>query len=138
MNNHIGKDLGQFDLKRVWSKICFLAPKLYAGSYINDKNEEVTKIKAKGIIRPNETNLTLDDFISLLKKDSDLILEQEKMYKDFSNAQINIKKDTYKIMSNSNKRIPIYSEDNVFIGTKPFTIKEDQIINREKESIDTK
>ena len=41
------------------------------------------------------------------------------------------------IIFNSNKRIPIYSEDNVFIGIKPFTIKEDQIINREKESIDT-
>lgn len=79
MSDYIEKELEEFDFKRVWFKICFLTSKLHAGTYINNSNEKVTKIKTKGIIKPNDQNFTFDDFISFFNKDTDL--KQEKLNK---------------------------------------------------------
>jgi len=124
----IGPKLGQLKLEHDFVKAVFLAPKVYGGieKLFNDKLTPATFIKVKGL-----KDSKLIDFNSLHKlliKNNKLSISNEKWYRNFSEGEINIKEELYTLIVTANKRIPIY-ENNVFVDTKPYTLKNGVIID---------
>lgn len=66
-------------------------------------------------------------------KNSDLKITNEKWYKDYSLGQITIKDKIYTLMITENKRKAINNyNNNKFIDTQPFIIKNGEIINNKE------
>jgi hypothetical protein len=117
-------ELGKLKLEFIARKGIFLSPKVYS---LLDNNGEL-KSKVKGLSAGNINKLNIDDFESLLYKDSNLLLNQDKWYKNLLDATINIKNQLYTFKATSNKRQLIYDLNNKLIGTKPYIIDNNKII----------
>ena len=111
---YIGDELGQFKLEQVFDEAVYLAPKVYGG--IN-KNSEYIKIK--GLKNP----VSYKELKSLLHKNNSLKLSQEKWIKNLEEAHISIHDEIYTLMVTDNKRELVYDINNIFIDTKPLTLK---------------
>lgn len=111
----IGNNLGKMKLENIFKKTVFLAPKLYGGITID--NKEIIKIKGF------KESLNLDILEKLLIKDSKIELSQEKWYRNFSKGEITIKDELYTIMVTENKRTALY-KNNIFYDTEPFKISD--------------
>jgi DNA polymerase type B, organellar and viral len=118
------KELGKLKLEFVANKAIFLAPKVY--SLFSTNNE--LKSKVKGLNSNNINKLNINDFESLLYKDSVLTLNQDKWYKNLDDATISIKNQMYTLKATSNKRQLIYDSNNKLIATKPYIIENDKLI----------
>ena len=112
--------LGKLKLEMIAKKAIFLAPKVYSLLSINDE----LKSKVKGLTHDNIIKLNINDFESLLSKDSLLELKQKKWYKNLNESTINIKEQIYTLKINSNKRQLIYDKNNKLIATKPIIIND--------------
>lgn len=88
--------LGKLKLENIITKGIFLAPKVY-GLQTEDGQ---TIIKAKGLTKEGISKLSLSDLESLLIKDSNKEFNQEKWYKNLSNANITIKDTIYNLKIN--------------------------------------
>jgi hypothetical protein len=81
--------------------------------------------KAKGLkVKPN-----FEQLVSILTKDSQFILNQEKMFHDIENASISLKKQIYTLKITENKRKLIF-HNNILVNTKPFNVFFDKITNK--------
>jgi len=119
----IGTKLGLMKLECICNDAVFLAPKVY--SLITDSG--VVK-KIKGLSSEALSEITFDDLLELLNKDSKIEANQEKWYKDISSGKISIKNQIYTLKVTGNKRQLIYT-NNKLVNTRPI------LINKEKEII---
>ena len=117
-------ELGKMKLEFVAEKGIFLAPKVY--SLLSTNGELKTKVK--GLNSENINKLNINDFESLLYKDSSLSLNQDKWYRNLDEATIKVKNLLYTLKATSNKRQLIYDHTNKLVGTKPYIINKDKII----------
>ena len=83
-------------------------------------------IKVKGLKDSNF--IDFNNSQKLLIKNNELSISNEKWYRKFSEGNIAIKKEYYTLIVTANKCIPIY-ENNVFMDTKPYTLKNGVIID---------
>nr|YP_009710628.1 DNA polymerase type B [Amanita brunnescens]QFZ98577.1 DNA polymerase type B [Amanita brunnescens] len=116
--------LGKLKLEMIAKKAIFLAPKVYSLLSINEE----LKSKVKGLTHDNIKKLNINDFESLLSKDSLLELKQNKWYKNLNESTINIKEQIYTLKLNSNKRQLFYDENNKLTATKPIIINDNKEI----------
>ena len=116
------KKLGALKLEGVYDQALFLAPKAYA---LKINNEEIIKIK--GLLRTKESiwkhGLNIEILKTLLKKDSDLNLTQDKWFKSLSEGSIQILEQTYSLKVTANKRKLIYNSEQILVNTSPILIK---------------
>lgn len=117
---YVGSGLGKFKLENIFSKAIFLAPKVYGG--ITSEGEELVKVK--GLKNP----IKFDSLTSLLDKDSQLEITQDKWHRDFSAGHITINSEIYTLKVTDNKRTLIYDINNKFIKTIPLELKNGEII----------
>ena len=117
---YVGSGLGKFKLENIFSKAIFLAPKVYGG--ITSEGEELVKVK--GLKNP----IKFDSLTSLLDKDSQLEITQDKWHRDFSAGHITIKSEIYTLKVTDNKRSLIYDNNNKIINTIPLELKNGEII----------
>lgn len=111
-NKYLGEELGQMKTENIFKEAVFLCPKVYGGITLNDEEH----IKIKGVKSP----IPYSELKTLLKKDTKLEINQEKWYRDFSNAKISVKDEVYSLIATENKRISIYNDQNEYINTKPI------------------
>ena len=113
-------ELGKMKLEKICNKGIFLAPKVYA---LLDENNK-TDIKIKGVSKKAiiENNLNINLFESLLYKNYNIELKQNKWFKNLIDANITIKDQIYSLKVTENKRELIYDFNNRLISTNPLTI----------------
>lgn len=124
--NIIGDNMGQLKLEHVINKAVFLAPKCY---YLELENgDKVAKIKG---LSQAQLDLSLNDFVNLLNKNSSLALKQEVWVKNKSDANISILEQTYTLTHNTSKRVNIYNVYGDLIDTGPISVNNspEDIIN---------
>lgn len=119
---YVGNELGKMKLEHVAEDVTFAGPKMYG---LLTKDYEYVKIK--GLKNP----LPYKTLKILLKKDSKLEIEQEKWYKDVSNAKFHIKNEIYTLMVTDNKRKLLYNEENIFYDTRPLRLENGKIVDDE-------
>ena len=114
--------LGKMKLEYVCNKAIFLSPKVY---YLETEDGKVI-YKVKGL--KHEVELTLDDFKSLLYKDTFIKKVQNIWRKYLSEGHIEILEQLYTLKVTENKRKLIYDENNKLINSVPFKINLDKEI----------
>ena len=131
----VGKELGKLKLEHVFNEVVYLAPKVYAGK---TDNYEVSRVKGL------KDKISFFEIKPLLKKDSTLVLKQDKMFKNLSEAHIFVQEEIYTLMLTENKRELIFNKDNIFIDTKPYIlyngdlIKDNKLLPNNKKKLDKK
>lgn len=110
----VGKGLGKLKLEYEFIKAVFLAPKVYGG--IN--NEGDSTIKIKGV----NSKLSFNEIVRLLKKDNNILIPNEKWYKNIKDGNILIKIELYNLTIKSTKRVLIFDENGILINTQPIEI----------------
>jgi len=117
-------ELGKMKLENICKKAIFLSPKVYL--LITNENKVIYKVKGLS----HDVQMSLDDFNSLLVKDTLLKTIQTKWFKNLSEGHIALLKQLYTLKVTDNKRKLIY-KDNILINTKPYIINGDKtkIIN---------
>ena len=123
----VGKKLGQLKLEAVIKKGLFLMPKVYALWLINDK----TVVKIKGL----KTALDFVSFNQLLYKDTKIYKEQEKWYKLWDRETISIRREIYTLTVTDNKRQLIFDSSNKLVSTRPFIVRNGNILNNKPDYI---
>lgn len=115
------KELGKLKLESVSKKVIFLAPKCYALQTVEDK----FMYKVKGLI--NKTDVNINDFNTLLKKDSIIKKNQTKWYKSLSQGTIALLEQSYTLKTTDNKRKLIYNSKQKLIATKPYNLLNNEL-----------
>jgi len=119
------KILGLMKLENVLIEAIFLSPKVY---YLLTKDNQAI-YKVKGL--SHDIELTLEDFISLLFKETFLKKIQTKWRKNISQGVLYLLDQLYTLKVTNNKRKLIYNNNNKLISTEPYIINKDkQIINK--------
>ena len=114
--------LGKMKLEYVLTDAIFLAPKVY---YLQTVDGKVI-YKVKGL--KHEVNLSLDNFESLLYRESFLEKFQNKWRKNISDGNISVNNQLYTIKVTDNKRKLIYDENNKLINSVPYVINDNKEI----------
>jgi len=96
-----------------------LSPKVYL--LITNENKVIYKVKGLS----HDVQMSLDDFNSLLVKDTLLKKSQTKWFKNLSEGHITLLKQLYTLKVTDNKRKLIYKH-NILINTKPYIINDDK------------
>jgi DNA polymerase elongation subunit (family B) len=112
--------LGALKLEGIYDKAIFLAPKVYALKF---NNEEIIKIKGLSKESIWKRGLNIEILETLLKKDSDLKLTQDKWFKSLAEGSIQILEQTYSLKVTANKRKLIYNSEQILVNTSPILIK---------------
>lgn len=118
-DSQVGKELGKMKLEHNYNEAVFLSPKVYSG-----KTDSYITTKIKGFT----SKIGFDMMKMLLLKKSNLILSQDKWYKNLSDGNILVKSESYSLMITENKRKLVYNSQNIFEKTLPLTIKGGNII----------
>lgn len=122
--NAVGPEIGKMKLEHIFSKIVYVAPKVYGG-YSITKNKEISKIKGLKI-----KNFPFEKLEKLLDLNNNLPpIKQDKWYKDISNRKIDVIEENYTLMVTGNKRKINYNKENQIINSEPFIIDEIDDIN---------
>ena len=119
----VGSRLGQVKLEHVINKAVFLAPKVY-GLVDIDGNEI---IKVKGITHEKALELNFYNLEQLLVKDSSREFNQEKWFKKVLEGEISVADMAYTLKVTSNKRAPIYVNNDgfdIYSNTLPYNYDE--------------
>jgi DNA polymerase type B, organellar and viral len=117
--------LGKMKLENVLTKAIFLAPKTYC--LLTEDDKLIYKVKGFS----HDIELTMDDFESLLFKESVLKKLQTKWNKHISEGHIKVIDQLYTLKVTENKRKLIYDNNNKLITTVPYVINKDkEIINK--------
>jgi len=117
------KLLSKLKLENIINKGIFLAPKVY---YLETEDGKVI-YKVKGL--SHNINLTQNDFTNLLYKDTFVQKYQNKWRKHIEEGNISVINQLYTLKVTDNKRKLIFKND-MLIGTNPYTINNDEIINK--------
>jgi len=118
----IGTKLGLMKLECICNDAVFLAPKVY--SLITDSG---VIMKIKGLSSEALSEITFDDLLELLNKDSKIEANQEKWYKDISSGKISIKDQIYTLKVTGNKRQLIYTNKKL-VAIKPKLINKNKLL----------
>jgi DNA polymerase type B, organellar and viral len=110
----IGDDLGKMKLEGKYNEATYIAPKVYG---LKNDFEEIVRIK--GLKQP----ISYEKLKSLLKKDSNLSIEQIKWFKNIMEGTIETNDQLYSLTITDNKREVIY-DDNTFIETLPYYLNQ--------------
>jgi len=118
------KILGKMKLEAIIDKAIFIAPKVYGYSCLSEDTSKGGKviIKVKGLSNESIKSINLEDLTSLLTDKVKLSFQNEKWYKDISEATINIKDQIYSLRTTGNKRKLVFNEDNILINTDPYLL----------------
>jgi hypothetical protein len=117
--------LGKLKLENIIINGIFLAPKVY---YLQTVDGKVI-YKVKGL--KHEVELTLENFESLLYKESFLEKFQNKWIKNLSNGSIEIRDELYTLKVTDNKRKLIYDENSKLMNSVPYIINDNkEIVNK--------
>jgi len=116
------KILGKLKIEYTCKKAIFLAPKVY---YLETEDGEVI-YKVKGL--KHEIELTIQDFESLLYKDTTMKKTQTKWMRSLSEGQIKLLEQVYTLTVTDNKREIIYNKNQKFIKTKSYKINQNKDI----------
>lgn len=118
----VNKDeLGALKLENKINRAIFLLAKP-TKAYILETEDGDKIVKVKGL--KSTKDITFDQFKSLLIKDSELDIQQEKWFKHLNEGSIEVLVHSYNIKLNGNKRDLIYNKDDVLIGTEPKELPE--------------
>lgn len=118
------KVLGLMKLENILNKGIFLAPKVY---YLETIDGNII-YKVKGL--SHDVELNINDFESLLFKQSWIQKTQVKWRKNLSLGHISVLNEVYTLKVTSNKRKLIY-DNNKLVSTDPYIINEDkEILNK--------
>lgn len=117
-------ELGKLKHEYTIVNAIFLAPKCYWLQLSNGENVIRIKGVKKQFIDEALANysLTFEKFANLLIKNEIIQIEQDKWFRDFTNANISISKQAHTIKQNQNKRELIYEGD-FCIDTKPIVFE---------------
>lgn len=117
-------ELGKYKLEHIYKEALFLAPKVYAG--ITQDGEEIIQIK--GLTKDTiNKDVTYELLKTLLVKDSSLLFNQTKTFKNIGLSTIRLLEQTYKLIPTENKRELIY-DNNLLVKTNTFVIDQDKVI----------
>ena len=105
--------LGALKYEETYSESIFLLPKVYGG-IIKDSAKELIKIKGF----KNKTEF--DSLKDILFKNREIVLSQNKMYRDWLKSEIKVKSSGYTLSLNENKRLIDFKN----FKTKPYHFKE--------------
>lgn len=111
------KILGRLKLENIIDKAIFIGPKAYFLKTVDGK--EIVKIKGL----KNRDTITFEQFKTLLVKDGNLSVNQNKWFKHFDEGTITILEHSYNIRLTDNKRDLILNVNGILIGTKPKNIE---------------
>ena len=117
------KILGQMKLENVINKAIFLSPKVYC--LVTEASKLIFKVKGLS----HKTEMTFNDYESLLIKDSFLQRFQTKWFKNLSKGHISILEQIYTLKVTDNKRKLIY-ENNKLVRTVPYIIDSDKKLDK--------
>jgi hypothetical protein len=123
-NKYIGSELGKLKFEYKFNEAVFLAPKVYGGVIKKFCLSYKEHLKVKGLKNP----INYIDLYSLLIKNNQLKIAQDKWYRDIKKGNILIKNEIYTLMITDNKRQIIY-DNNKFINTKPYKLINGEIKN---------
>jgi len=115
------KLLGKLKLETISTRAIFISAKVYYLKTLDSK--EIYKVKGLN----TNTLLSNIDFETLINKDSKLIKTQDKWYKDISKGHIEVKNQLYTLQQTDNKRELLYNSTNQLVGTKPYTLINNEI-----------
>ena len=115
--------LGLFKLERICKDVVFLAPKVYG--LLDMDNNQV--IKVKGISKDALKSINFNTLDSLLNKDANIKLLQNKWFGSIVDGNISIKNQIYTLKATENKRQLIYF-NNKLVNTIPFVIDKTSLI----------
>jgi hypothetical protein len=107
VDSMVGSELGQLKLEHTINRAVFLAPKVYG--LVDSEGKEIIKIK--GINKDKTSELNITDLEQLLVKDSNKEFIQEKWFKKVIEGEITVSDIAYTLRVTSNKRAPIYLND---------------------------
>jgi len=99
------KELGKLKLENVCKRAIFLTPKVYCLDTVSDD----IFFKIKGLTK--NVDLTFQDFQKLLIKDSLLVRNQEKWFRNLEEGKITILEQIYTLQVIDNKRKLIYNKN---------------------------
>lgn len=125
--------LGKFKLEKIFEKALFLAPKMYAGKFINKNGKLDQFMKIKGV----KININFIKLIPLLFKDKHLNLVQEKWSRDIDNSTIKINSNTKHTLKLSSFKRNIIYQNKIFINTKPLKLINSKIEKNDNNNIIT-
>jgi len=108
--------LGKLKLENICKKAIFLTPKVYCLETIN--GDIIHKVKGLS----HDINLNLNDFESLLYKDSILQNLKTKWTKNLSEGHIKVLDQIYTLKVADNKRELVFDNNNKLINTKSIKI----------------
>ena len=108
-------ELGKLKLEKVLSRFIGLGPKFYGGI---DLESGLCFSKLKGY----SSSLSIEQLESLLIKDNNLLLNQIKWFRDYSNASITITPTVYKASLTENKRFLVFDDTSKLVGTKSISL----------------
>lgn len=116
----VGEELGQMKLEHIFDDAIFLGPKMYGGI-----TKDYEYVRIKGLKNP----LKFNKLKSLLYKDCNLKIRQEKWYRSISNGVFHIKDEIYTLMITDNKRKLVYNSENKFYDTSPLKLNKGNIVD---------
>lgn len=116
------KSLGKLKLETISSIAIFISPKVYYLRTIDC--EEIYKVKGLNKNIP----LSELDFKHLLTKSNTIQKSQDKWYKTISKGMIEVKTQLYTLQQTDNKRELLYNSSEELIGTRAYTVKNNELI----------
>lgn len=106
-------------LENIFTEALFLAPKVYGGKLAGG----VEVVKVKGLSTSvTQNEVTVDKLRTLLHKDSSLVFNQTKSFKDFGAGNIKLLQQTYELIPSDNKRQLVYNSEGLLCNTKPSVV----------------
>jgi hypothetical protein len=122
----VGKELGKLKLEHTFKEACYLAPKVYGGI-----TDDYSYVKIKGLKDP----VSYWDLKSLLYKDNQLKIPQEKWVRSVEGGFISIHDEIYTLMITENKRQAIYDSTGKYIDNVPFQLENGKLISRKSDTL---
>jgi hypothetical protein len=116
--------IGKFKLERIFKRAIFLTPKFYGGIILNKENKYTEHVKNKGLKNP----IRFNKLYQLLFKNNKIQLEQEKWFRNISEANIKVNKNTKHTLKLSSLKRSIIFKNNKFVDTKPLILKDSNLI----------
>lgn len=123
-SKYVGNALGLMKLEAIFDEAVYVAPKVYGGVMSEKLSNGETKVSELVKTKGFKEKLSYAELKSLLYKDSVLKLNQDKWKRNYTNSEIEIKKEVYSLMVTSNKRKLIYNKKGVLVDTQAIELNE--------------
>ena len=130
-DSEISKELGAMKLEYIFDQAVYISPKVYGG--ITSTGHEIIKVKGyKNSSKLFKDRLDFKTLESLLYLEHDNVIKEielthDKWNRNFELGLITIKEQLYTLRVTQNKR-EFVIENNKIVDTKPYTIKNNNII----------